>query len=161
VASIGAVLDGAAIMLSTGDFAHPGRSGADLNGPLMAVAYGMPTVVKIGVASSLPIDPPVRLLDLMASDIDSPPTIAITRTEFADALDRLGDIVAVPENERDHCWARFCWIRSGYDQALRGLAGLTLATPAPWTTDRPARTARPRFLLRHPIAVDWTVHPPS
>ena len=30
-------------------------------------------------------------------------------------------------------------IRSGYDRALIGLAGITRTAPAPWTTDRPAR----------------------
>jgi hypothetical protein len=43
---------------------------------------------------------------------------------------------------------------------VRGLAGLTQATPAPWTTDRPARVGRPRLVTKRPLRVDWTLHPP-
>ena len=160
VASIGSVLDAAAILLSASDFATGNRPDADMKGPMMALAYGMPTVVRIGIAAALPIDPPAKLLDLISSATSSdPPVIAIRQSEYFDALDRLSDLLAVSEEQRDQCWRTFAWIRSGYDQALRGLAGLTMAIPAPWTTDRPAHTARPRLLLRHPIAVDWSLPP--
>ncbi len=145
VASIGAVLDGAAILLSASDFATDNGTGGAVKGPMMALAYGMPTVVRIGLAAALPIGPPKKLLDLVASDPGGPPAIALSRDEYFAALDRLHDLLAVPEAERDRCWGRFAWIRSGYDQALRGLAGLTMAVPAAWTTDRPAHTARPRL----------------
>ncbi len=48
-------------------------------------------------------------------------------------------------------------MRSSYDQALRGLAGLTLSVPAPWTTDRPAVVGRPRLVGNRPIRVDWSL----
>jgi hypothetical protein len=161
VASIGTVLDGAAILLSASDFDTGNRLGADMKGPMMALAYGMPTVVRIGIAAALPIDPPPKLLDLISSDTANPPVIAIRMAEYLDALDRLDHLLAVPAEQRDRCWGRFAWIRSGYDRALRGLAGLTVAAPAPWTTDRPAHAARPRLLLRHPIDVDWTLPAPE
>jgi hypothetical protein len=161
VASIGSVLDAAALLLSASDFATGNLPREDLKGPMMALAYGMPAVVRIGISASLPIDPPAKLLDLVSSAAGVPPVIAVRQAEYFDALDRLGDLVAVPDQDRDRCWAKFAWIRSGYDQAVRGLAGLTKAAPAPWTTDRPAHTARPRLLLRHPIAVDWTLPPPE
>ena len=59
------------------------------------------------------------------------------------------------------CWRRFAWLRSGYDEAMRGLAGLTLASPAPWTTDRPAHVGRPRIFTNRAIRIDWTVAPPD
>jgi hypothetical protein len=65
----------------------------------------------------------------------------------------------VPEDQRDGCWREFAWIRSGYDLALRGLAGLTLAEPAPWTTDRSAVVGRPRILSSKEIDVVWS--PPA
>jgi hypothetical protein len=50
----------------------------------------------------------------------------------------------------------FAQLRSGYDQALRGLAGLTQSPPAPWTTDRPAVVGRPRMRREQPLDVDWS-----
>lgn len=161
VASIGTVLDAAALLLSASDFSTEQHPADEVKGPVMALAYGMPTLVKIGIAASLPIAPPVKLNDLIAASTQVPPEISIRREEYIAALDRLHPLLPVPADQREACWRRFAWIRSGYDQALRGLAGLTLAIPAPWTTDRPARTARPRLLLRHPIDVDWTMPDPD
>jgi hypothetical protein len=161
VASIGTVLDAAALLLSASDFSTEAHPAEEIKGPVMALAYGMPTLVKIGIAASLPIAPPVKLNDLIAAATQAPPEISIRREEYIAAIDRLHPLLPVPADQREACWRRFAWIRSGYDQALRGLAGLTLATPAPWTTDRPARTDRPRLLLRHPIGVDWSVPDPN
>ena len=161
MASIGTVLDAAALLLSASDFSTEQHPAEEIKGPMMALAYGMPTVVKIGIAASLPIAPPVKLNDLMAASAQAPPEVSIRREEYFAALDRLHPLLPVPPEQREACWRRFAWIRSGYDHALRGLAGLTLAAAAPWTTDRPAHTARPRLLLRHPIEVVWTVQGPD
>ena len=102
VASIGTVLDGAALLLSASDFATGNPPDATLKGPLMALAYGMPTLVRIGIAAALPIDPPAKLLDLIASATSSdPPVVAIGQSEYFDALDRLSRLLAVPEEQRD------------------------------------------------------------
>jgi hypothetical protein len=156
VASVGTVLDAAALLLSAADYSTEEHAAQEIKGPMMALAYGMPTVVKIGIAAALPIGRPVKLLDLMARSGDEPPAISVARTEYIDALDRLHPLLPVPADQREECWRRFAWTRSGYDRALRGLAGLTMAPPAQWTTDRPARVGRPRLLLRHPIDVDWS-----
>jgi hypothetical protein len=161
VASVGTVLDAAALLLSASDFSTEENPAEEKKGPMLALAYGMPTVVKIGVAAALPIRSGVRLMDLMATASESPPEISIRRQEYIAALDRLHPLLPVPDEEREQCWRRFAWIRSGYDQAVRGLAGLTMAPPAPWTTDRPAHVGRPRLLLRHPIPVDWTLPAPA
>ena len=128
---------------------------------MMALAYGMPTLVTIGRSAGLPIDPPVRLMSLLAQSSEPAPAISLGRDEYIAALDRLHPLLPVPEAERELCWQRFAWIRSGYDRALRGLAGLTQASTAEWTTDRPAAVGRPRILRNRPIDIDWTVHRPG
>ena len=81
----------------------------------------------------------------------------MSRHEYISALDRLHPLLPVPEDQRERCWRRFAWLRSGYDEALRGLAGLTLASPSEWTTDRPARVGRPRIFTNRAIGIDWSV----
>jgi hypothetical protein len=161
VASVGSMLDAAALLLSASDFSTEEHATEESKGPLMALAYGMPTLVRIGRSAGLPMPPPSLLMELMARVSEPVPDISIRRDEYLAALDRLHPLLSVPDSERDNCWGRFAWIRSGYDQGLRGLAGLTLAPPAPWTTDRPARVGRPRLLLSRPIIVDWSTPDPG
>ena len=119
------------------------------------MAYGVPAMARIGTAAALPIERSVRLADLMSRLGEPAPELSIGREEYVAALERLTSLVAIADGDIEGCWRRFAWIRSGYDQALRGLAGLTSATPAPWTTDRPATVGRPRLVSRRPIQVDW------
>ena len=125
---------------------------------MMALAYGMPTLVRIGRAAGLPIDPPVLLTELIAQSSGPPPDISVRREEYLGALDRLHPLLPVPDDQREQCWRRYAWIRSGYDRALCGMAGLTMAAPAEWTTDRPASVSRPRIFSDRPIKVDWSTH---
>jgi hypothetical protein len=157
VASVGSMLDGAAILLSTSDFSTDDHAADEVKGPMMALAYGMPTLVRIGISAGLPLPPPELLLALVsrAQGTDPIPDIAITRDEFVAAVDGLAPLLVVPAEEREGCWREFAWIRSGYDLALRGLAGLTMAGAAPWTTDRPALVGRPRLFRSRPIEVAW------
>jgi hypothetical protein len=157
VASVGSMIDGAALLLSTSEFNTEDDAAEETKGPMLALAYGMPALVRVGIAAGLPIDPPVLLPDLMARWGEPGPTVSVRREEYLDGLERLGTLVAVPDDQRDRCWQQFTWIRSGYDQAIRGLGGLTPTAPAPWTTDRPAKVGRQRLLLRRPIKVDWTL----
>jgi hypothetical protein len=160
VAAVGSMLDGTALLLSTADAIPQEHVVEDVRGPMLALANGMPALVRIGRAAGLPVEPPVLLVDLMTSWSQPAPSVSIRREEYMTALDQLGSVVDVPEGEREGCWQRFAWIRSGYDLPLRGLAGLTRAPSSPWTTDRPAEVGRPRLLVRRPIRVDWTVHDP-
>ena len=164
VASVGSMLDAGAILLSASHLSAAGDAAAEAGmvkarGPMMAVAYGMPTLGRIGMSAGLPIEASPLLLTLMGRSGEAPPTVGVTRSEYMAALDRLTALVEVPEAQREECWRRFAWIRSGYDRALRGLSGLTMAAPAEWTTDRPARVGRPRLLLARPIRVDWDPDP--
>ena len=155
VASVGSVLDAAALYLSTSDFPGGKRADDSIKGPLLVLAYGMPSLVRIGRSSGLPIQPAASVLELIGRASEEPPPVAILQTEYLAALDRIDPFLPVPEPERERCWRRYAWIRSGYDLALRGLAGLTLAPAAEWTTDRPARVGRPRLVLARPVDVDW------
>jgi hypothetical protein len=157
VASVGSLLDAAAILLSASDFSTEQHAAEEIKGPMMALAYGLPTLVTIGRSAGLPIDPPTRVMALLARAGEPAPDISLRRDEYIAALDRLHPLLPVPEGEREQCWRRFAWLRSGYDDALRGLAGLTLASPAAWTTDRPAHVGRPRIFTNRPISIDWTV----
>jgi hypothetical protein len=167
VATVGSLLDAGALLVSASSIDFAGMAGdgdgdgdgdgtIPHQGTMVVLAHGVPTLTAIGRAAGLPIDPPVPLLQLVPDGSGQAPDISITRDEYLAALDRLTLVLTVPEAERDEAWLRFAAVRSSYDRALRGLAGLTLASPAPWTTDRPARVGRPRLVTRRPISVDWS-----
>jgi hypothetical protein len=161
VASVGTMLDGAALFISVTSSTVEATPVDEAKGPMLALAYGIPAVARIGSAAALPIERSVLLADLMSSSEQAAPELSITREEYVDALERLRSVLSVAEGDIEACWRRFAWIRYGYDRALRGLAGLTLATTAPWTTDRPAVVGRPRLVTRGPIKVDWDSHSAS
>ncbi len=160
VASVGTLLDGSALLVAALGWSLERHLTAEARGPMLALAYGIPSIVQIGRAAGLPIDQPTLLPELMASEADPDPGLSITRAEFDGALDRLSGFLPVADADRERSWRRFAALRSGYDRALRGMAGVTLAPPAPWTTDRPAIVGRPRLLRRHTVHVDWSVRAP-
>ena len=84
--------------------------------------------------------------------------ISITRDEYLRTMDALSTFVRSRPGREEASWRRFAWVRSSYEPALRALAGLTRASPALWTTDRPAVVGKPRFVRRRPIAIDWSAN---
>jgi hypothetical protein len=159
VASIGTLLDAGALLLSANPIEWSDPSTIQHRGAMMVLANGVPTVIEIGRAAGLPIDRPVPLVQLVPDGSGVAPQISITHQEYLDALDRLSDVISIPDDQRDEAWLWFASVRASYDEALRGLAGLTASIPAPWSTDRPAVVGRPRLLTRKPISVDWTLYP--
>jgi hypothetical protein len=157
VGSVGTLLDVGALLLSAAPIDLTGNAAIVHQGPMLVLAHGVPTVVEIGRAAGLPIDPPIPLVELVPDESGSAPDISITRDEYLAALDRLEGVISVPVEDREAAWLRFAAVRFSYDRALRGLAGLTLAAPAPWTTDRPAAVGRPRLVTNRPITVDWSL----
>lgn len=157
VASVGSLLDAGALLLSAAPIEWTKESTVTHQGPMMVLANGVPTVIDIGRAAGLPIGPPVRLVDLRPDGSGRTADISVTRQEYLAALDRLSGIVDVADDQRQEAWLRFAAVRASYDQAVRGLAGLTRSIPAPWTTDRPATVGRPRLLTDRPIDVDWSL----
>ena len=156
VATLGTVLDTAALVVSVSE-TDATRVLADAEkGPLMALVFGIPTVDRVARAANVPLEPAPSLLDVTARLADAPPAVSVSRHEFLDALDRVRPILGLPDEiDADGAWRRFAWLRSGYDRPLRALAGITQAPSAPWTTDRAARVGRPRFLRRRPLPVEW------
>jgi hypothetical protein len=158
VATVGALLDAAALVASAST-TQAGELFEDVEkGPLMALVYGVPGVTRVARAANVPLPAPTNVQDLAAHYGEPPPTISIRRDEYEAAMASLTPILVVAEGQEEEAWRRFAWIRSAYDSALRALAGLTKAPPAPWTTDRPARVGKPRFIRRRPLQVDWTAN---
>lgn len=161
VAAAGAVLDAAALITSgrQGGPWHPnqrpGRGTLSNEGPSLVLAYGAPGLTRIGRASGLPLSPPTSFLDLTQSATSEAPDISVSRAEYDEMIDQLEEAGVLHDVDRDRGWSLFAAIRSGYDLSLRGLAGITGATPARWTTDRPAQVGRPRLIGRRPVKVDW------
>ena len=160
VATIGAVLDASALVFAVSDSDYGDVFADAQKGPLTVLVYGLPLIVRIARAVNIPLPPPTRLQDLMARTAEPAPAISVSRGEYDAALSTLSGILVVEPGREEEAWRRFAWIRSAYDPALRALAGVTLAAPAPWTTDRPAAVGRPRFLEHRALRVDWSQQPP-
>ena len=158
VVTAGTVLDAAALRLSVADTDHR-PTGADggpgvnaVLGPLLLVlAHGIPALVNIGRANGLAIEEPPPLLGLLIDQGEEPPPISVDREEYEAAVAVLAETGVIGPVDNDEGWRRFRWLRSGYDTPLRGLAGLTHAPPAPWTSDRALAVGRPRFFSRRPV----------
>lgn len=156
VATVGTLLDAAALVVAVSEI-DMGEVFADAQkGPLIVLVYGLPLIVRIARAVYIPLPPPARLQDLMARTDQAAPPISVSRNEYDAAMATLSGILVVEPGREEEAWRRFAWIRSAYDPALRALAGVTLASPALWTTDRPAEVGKPRFIRRRPLYVDWS-----
>jgi len=156
VATVGTVLDAAALVFAVSEIDMDEVFADAQRGPLTVLVYGLPLIVRIARAVYIPLPPPTRLQDLMARMDPPAPPISVSREEYDAAMATLSGVLVVEPGREEEAWRRFAWIRSAYDSALRALAGVTLASPAPWTTDRPAEVGKPRFIRRRPLHVDWS-----
>ncbi len=157
VATMGALLDAGALLLSANPIEWNGATTIEHQGAMIVLANGVPTVIEIGRAAGLPIAQPVPLVELLPDGSGNAPAISISRDEYLSAVDQLDGIITIPDDQRQDAWLRFAAVRASYDEALRGLAGLTLSLSAQWTTDRPALVGRPRLLTSKPISVNWSL----
>jgi hypothetical protein len=156
VATVGSLLDAAALVVSASE-TEAGEVFEDVEkGPLMILVYGLPLTVRIAQAANIPLPPPVRLPELTTHFGEPAPPINIARDEYLAAMASLSPVLVLDPGRDEEGWRRFAWIRSAYEPALRALAGLTTAYPSPWTTDHPAEVGKPRFLSRRPLYVDWS-----
>ncbi len=157
VATVGTLLDAAALVVSASE-TEAGEVYADVEkGPLLVLVYGLPLIVRIASAANVSLPPPTRLAELIPHFGEPAPLISIGRDEYLAAMAAMAPILVLAPGREEEGWRRFAWIRSAYDPALRALAGLTTASRAPWTTDRPAEVGKPRFLRRRPLHVDWSM----
>ena len=158
VATVGTLLDAAALVASASE-TGVGQVLEEIDkGPLMVLVYGMPGFVRIARAASVPLPEPERITELLTRFTEPPPMISITRDEYLRTMDALSTFVQIVPGRDEVSWRRFAWFRSSYEPALRALAGLTRASPALWTTDRPAVVGKPRFVRRRPIEIDWSAN---
>jgi len=126
VTSAGAVLDGAALYTSTVDAER------DLDAELCLRA-GYLALRRIGAFFGVPFDP-----DPAPDD-----AISVTRWEYDEAVQRLRDAGVPVRADLDLAWRAFAGWRVNYEPVLLGLATLTMAPYAPWTSDRSAAFRRP------------------
>lgn len=129
VTAAGCVLDTAALRASTLDLPR---------------TYQAELMIRSGYLSLR------RIADYYALPFDAAPApddpIAIARDEFDAVYDRL-DAAGIPvKADRDQCWRDFAGWRVNYEDALLGLAGLTMAPIAPWSSDRSPAYRRPPIL---------------
>jgi len=161
VATAGTVLDAAAIMLSIaeadekGPLAAPTTGDAErtqLGGLVLVLAHGSSAIVGVARSAGLAVAEPPTLIDLIVGTDHEPRPISVERREYDEALEFLAEARVIGAVDAEQGWLRFERIRGAYDTALRGLAGITHAPPAPWTTDRPLYVGRPRFFSHKPVA---------
>jgi hypothetical protein len=131
VTASGAVLDGAALFVSSVD--GPGDAQAEI-----MIRAGYLALRRIADFFGIPYDPDPKQGD----------PVSITREEFDEALDRLAGAELALKPDRDKAWRDFAGWRVNYDSVLLSLAGLTSAPYAPWSSDRSMRSYRPRLFVR-------------
>jgi len=121
VTAAGAVLDAASLAASTLDI--PRDVQADL-----CIRAGYLALREIASFFRIPFDP-----DPQPGD-----PISISRSEYDAAYDRLAGMGLPLKSDRDQAWRDFAGWRVNYDTVLLGLARLTMAPYAPWSSDRSA-----------------------
>jgi len=133
VTSAGALLDAASIAQST--LAIPWSPEAGL-----CIRSGSLALRELARFFNIPYDP-----DPAPDD-----PISIARSEFDEAYEKLGGAGVPVRPDRERCWRDFAGWRVNYDAVLLGLAGLTMAPYAPWSSDRSLRFRRRVLGSRRP-----------
>jgi hypothetical protein len=117
-------------------------AGAALDGMALAVStVEMPRTPQVQVAIRSGFIALRHIADYFAIEYDPEPRqgdpVSITREEFDEACG-LMEAAGVPlKPDRDAAWLDFAGWRVNYDTPLLGLCALTMAPPAPWSSDRP------------------------
>jgi len=128
ITAAGAVLDAAALAASTIDIPYEPRANLCIRAGYLALRH-------IADFFRISYDPQPKM--------DDP--ISISREEFDEAYDRLQSNGVPLKPDREQAWRDFAGWRVNYDTVLIGLAHLTLAPYAPWSSDRsilPQRTRK-------------------
>lgn len=131
VTAAGAVLDAAALQASTVD--GPRDPEADL-----CIRAGYVALRRLADFFGIPYDP-----DPTRGD-----PISVAREEYDEVCARLERAGLPLKADRDEAWLDFAGWRVNYDAPLLGLAALTMAPSAPWSSDRGSAFRRPPLLHR-------------
>jgi hypothetical protein len=132
VTASGAVLDGAALLVSSTESPSAVEAQLTLRAGSIALRrictfYGIP----------FPEDP------------QKGDPISVTREEYEAALDRIADSGTTLKQDREAGWLDFAGWRVNYDATLLALAALTMAPYAQWSSDR---SLSPGALTRLPLS---------
>lgn len=119
ITAAGAVLDTAALTNAVIDIPHDAQ--ADL-----CIRAGYLALRSIADFFDIPYNPTPQPTD----------PISITRAEFEAVCDELASQGLPLKPDREVAWKSFAGWRVNYDTALIALAALTMAPPAPWSSDR-------------------------
>ena len=131
VTAAGAVLDAASLVASTVD--GPRDPEAEL-----CVRAGYVALRTIADYFQIGYDP-----DPAPDD-----PISISRDEYDEVCARLESVGVRLKPDRDQAWRDFAGWRVNYDRVLVALATLTMAPPAPWSSDRAPGFRRPPLRRR-------------
>jgi hypothetical protein len=104
----------------------------------LCIRSGTLALREIAAYYDIPFDP----------DPEPDARISIAHSEFIDAYERLGAAGAPVRPDRERAWRDFSGWRVNYDTVLIGLATLTMAPYAPWSSDRSLAYRRPRIVRR-------------
>ncbi|HUR76789.1 MAG TPA: hypothetical protein VMZ22_02500 [Acidimicrobiales bacterium] len=131
ITASGAVLDGAALLLSSVDVPPNARAQLCIRSGFLALRH---------VADYFDI----------AYDHDPAPTdpISVTRAEYDQAVARLRSEGVPVRADRDQAWRDFAGWRVNYDKVLLDLCSLVWAPPAMWSGDRSGLFRRPPLTRR-------------
>ncbi len=121
ITAAGAVLDTASFVASS--FDEPRNAQAEL-----CIRAGFLALRRIAAFFQLPLDP--------IPEIGAEVTISISREEYIAMYDQLAAQGVPLKPDREQAWHDFRGWRVNYDLALLGLARLTMAPYAPWSSDR-------------------------
>lgn len=136
VTAAGTVLDAAALMASTVD--QPRDPQAELC--IRAGYLALKRIADFFRISYDPLPPP--------DDPHSASRISISRAQYDEVCERMRASGIPLKPDREQSWRDFAGWRVTYDSVLLGLAGLTMAPAAPWSTDLLAQRPRPRLSLK-------------
>jgi hypothetical protein len=131
ITAAGIVLDTASLRASVLDL--PRNPQAEL-----CIRSGYLALRRIAAYFEIPFTPDPRP--------DDP--ISVARDEFEEAYRLLVEQGVPVLPDRDRAWRDFAGWRVNYDPVLVGLAGLTMAPYAPWSSDRSIRPRSPRLAPR-------------
>ena len=119
ITAAGAILDAAALTLSTVDIPPDPQAALCLRAGYLALR-------QIADFFSIPYEPAPRPMG----------PISVTREEFDAACERLKAAEVPLKPDRDQAWRDFVGWRVNYDSVLIDLAGMVVAPDAPWSGDR-------------------------
>jgi hypothetical protein len=132
VTAAGAVLDAASLSLSTLDIPFDPQAALCIRAGYLALRH-------IADFFRFPYNPDPHYPEQ---------PISISRAEFDAVYDRMADRGVPLKPDRDQAWLDFAGWRVNYDQSLIALATLTMAPPAPWSSDRAPAYAERRSYRR-------------